>query len=321
MLRRIDTHAHGRDGEKESYKETIAHVLMLAKEQGVGKVFLMPNTKPSITTEVNLLGQMNLVPKKQKDDCFFYFGLTSKERQIAEAVRIFDRYREVIGFKLYASESVGDLAVIEENEQRTVYATLTKLEFEGVVAVHCEEQRLIKKDFFKAEEPFSHTFARPKISEITSVRRQIKLVEDIGFNGTLHICHVSCPESIVYISEAKARGVKVTCEVTPHHIIWDSNMMKRPNGLLYKMNPPLRSRKDVNILLGYLKKGKIDCIGTDHAPHAIGEKLYSPYLSGFPSLYLYRYFVEEFLPRMGVNRKLIDQMTCYNICKIFNLKI
>ncbi len=115
--------------------------------------------------------------------------------------------------------------------------------------------------------------------------------------------------------------MRITCGVTPHHILWDDEMLKRPDGLLYKMNPPLRGKKDVDELRQYLREGKIDWIETDHAPHPIGEKLYPPYLSGYPSLYLYRDFVENFLPSMGLNMALIKQLTFENIYRTFEDKL
>ena len=87
------------------------------------------------------------------------------------------------------------------------------------------------------------------------------------------------------------------------------------------MNPPLRSRKDVKALQEYLKHGKIDWIETDHAPHAVGEKLHSGFPSGYPSLYLYRSCVEGLLPALGLSEEEIDDLTFNNIVNVFNLKL
>lgn len=103
--------------------------------------------------------------------------------------------------------------------------------------------------------------------------------------------------------------------------MWDNRQLSTPDGLLYKTNPPLRSRPDVLDLIECLKAGQIDWIETDHAPHAIGEKLFSPYLSGYPSLYLYKDFVENFLPGIGISEEQIRKLTHDNICRTFRLKI
>jgi len=86
------------------------------------------------------------------------------------------------------------------------------------------------------------------------------------------------------------------------------------------MNPPLRSQEDVIKLREQLKQGKIDWIETDHAPHAVGEKLFPPYMSGYPTLYLYKQFVTEFLPNLGISQEQIKKLTQDNIVKAFSDK-
>jgi dihydroorotase len=85
------------------------------------------------------------------------------------------------------------------------------------------------------------------------------------------------------------------------------------------MNPPLRSKRDVDGLREYLKQGKIDWIETDHAPHTIGEKLHDGYPSGYPSLYLYKYCIEKFLPELGLTKNQIKNLTFNNIVKAFGI--
>jgi dihydroorotase len=178
-------------------------------------------------------------------------------------------------------------------------------------------------DLFDPEDPYTHTKARPKEAEIESVKDQIKFAREANFEGTLHICHVSCPETVDLIDDAR-KYMKITCGVTPHHLMWSADeMLNRPDGLIYKMNPPLGGDEDVAGLRDRLRDGKIDWIETDHAPHALGEKLFgmnndkrkSP--SGFPSLYMYKKCVEEFLPSIGVSEDLIKKLTYTNIKDAF----
>jgi dihydroorotase len=197
--------------------------------------------------------------------------------------------------------------------------TLANAGYEGVLAVHCEKEALIK-DIFNPSEPFTHTLSRPNASEIESIKDQIRFAKEADFKGTLHICHVSCKESIELVDKArKAGGLKITCGVTPHHLLWSDEMMKSREGLLYKMNPPLRSKEDVEALRGALKEGKIDWIETDHAPHAVGEKMHKGHPSGYPSLYLYKKLVEETLGEWGLGKKQINDLTSGNIIKTFKL--
>ncbi|MBU2545055.1 dihydroorotase [Patescibacteria group bacterium] len=318
---RIDPHVHCRDG-KQAYKETIAHVFELVKEENVRVIIIeMPNTDPPILIEEDIWRRLKLVPPENEDNYFLWLGLTANVEQIKKAVCAYYEYRQVVGFKLYAGRSTGDLAVVKEKDQEMIYATLTSLEYEGPIAVHCEKEAFINEMLFNPLQPYTHSLARPKVAEIASIQDQIRFVKKTGFKGTLHICHVSCSESVELIDAAR-KDIKITCGVTPHHILWDGRELNTSEGLLYKTNPPLRDRIEVLGLIECLKAGKIDWIETDHAPHSIGEKLHSnnpP--SGYPSLYIYKEFVEVFLPDLGVNRDLIKKMTCDNIIRTLKLEL
>ncbi len=315
---KIDTHVHFRDGT-QNYKETIAHGLALAKTQGVDFVFDMPNTSPPILRKVDVEKRIALVPEAEKKRYFLYIGATANEDQLKEAISTVNEMKEVIGIKMFAGKSTGDMQIIEEEKQKMVYQTLAENNYKGVISVHCEKEKFMK-DFFDPKSPVSHALARPKEAEIESIKDQVKFAKETNFKGTLNICHITSKESVELILEAK-KEINVTCEVTPHHAMWNYEKMREPCGALYKMNPPLRSEPDVVALQECIKEGKIDFIGTDHAPHSIGEKLFLGHPSGFPSLYLYKEFVEVFLPSIGVSEKQINDMTFGNIVKTFGLNL
>lgn len=319
MYIRIDPHVHCRDGN-EAYKETIGHVFDVAKQQDVTKIFDMPNTDPPILTESDVLERSKLVPKTEEENYFLYLGLTFNEQQIQEAVNAYRKFKQVIGFKLYAGESVGNLAIIDPEKQKEIYKLLTTFGYTGLIAVHCERKDLLKTKLWDHLNPMSHSKARPKEAEIEAIRDQIRFANQTGFKGTLHIVHVSCPESVELIKEAR-KNIKITCAVTPHHILFAQEIQLERGGLIYKVNPPLRSLQDIEKLRYCLLRGEIDWIETDHAPHAIGEKLFPLYLSGFPSLYLYKDFVTKFLPKVGASEELIKKMTHDNIVNAFSEKI
>jgi dihydroorotase len=111
--------------------------------------------------------------------------------------------------------------------------------------------------------------AAPAAAEDVMVARDVLLAEMTGAH--VHIAHLSTATAVRLVREAKARGVRVTAEVTPHHLVLTEEAVRSfdPNT---KMNPPLRSRRDVEALLEGLVDGTIDCIATDHAPHATSEK-------------------------------------------------
>lgn len=110
----------------------------------------------------------------------------------------------------------------------------------------------------------------PAISEEICVARDIALARSTG--ARLHIAHVSTAGSVGIIRGAKAEGVRVTGEVTPHHLILTDELIAKDFDPLYKVNPPLRTQKDIAALRQGLLDGTIDCIATDHAPHAWQEK-------------------------------------------------
>lgn len=318
MIKRIDPHVHFRDG-RQAYKETIAHGLAVAAAQGVDIVFDMPNTDPPICYRKDVEERLKLVPEKEKGRYYLYLGVTADQQQLSEAVECYDAFPEVIGLKMFAGKSVGNLAIIDEHDQGFVYHGLERLGYKGVLAVHCEKESKMKEREWDPMRPYTHCRARPKEAEIASIKDQIKFADEMGFKGTLHICHVSCAESVGLVQNARRR-MKITCGVTPHHILWNEDNMRRPDGMLYKMNPPLRAKEDVQALRIRLKDGSIDWIETDHAPHAVGEKLFPPYMSGYPSLYVYKDFL-DILKVKGMKETQIDAMTRGNIIRTFGSKL
>ena len=100
------------------------------------------------------------------------------------------------------------------------------------------------------------------------MKRDIEIAEKVGCR--YHVCHISTKETVALVREAKARGVKVTCETGPHYLIFTD--MDLEEDARWKMNPPLRSAEDRAALIEGIKDGTIDMIATDHAPHSVEEK-------------------------------------------------
>jgi dihydroorotase len=149
---------------------------------------------------------------------------------------------------------------------------------------HCEEPALFEGGLMN-EGPTSYKLGLkgiPNAAEETMVARDISLAALTGAH--VHIAHISTAASVELVRNAKARGVRVTAEVTPHHLLmsdeWVSGLRRidgssasaSPYDTSTKVNPPLRSKNDAAALLTALKDGDIDCIATDHAPHDIVDK-------------------------------------------------
>lgn len=318
-MSRIDPHVHCRD-EEQARKATIASTLELADSQGVDMIFDMPNTERPVIDERRVMERLALVPAGWEDRYRLYVGVTRELDQLTEAVRCYRTIPEVIGLKMFAGRSVGDLTVADSSDQFMVYRFLASLGYKGVLAVHCEKESWLS-GFFDPADPISHCRARPKQAEIDSVVSQIQCASDAEFKGILHICHVSCPESIEAIKQGRRLGLQITCGVTPHHLMWDQSTMVGEVGLRRKMNPPLRSPEDVAALRRLVVNGEVTLVETDHAPHTDAEKLCKPYMSGYPSYEIYRECIDGLLPSLGASPVLIEAMTYGNIVKVFADKL
>jgi len=323
----IDPHVHCRDGS-QSYKETIGHALGVAGRAGLSAIFDMPNTDPPITTRQRVEERLDIADRAMAvlgNGVVYglYVGITPDPEQVKEAVACWkDFFPRVVGLKMFAGRSVGDMTVIKEEEQQKVYEVLAGEGFTGVLAVHCEKEHYIKPGLWNPANPRSHSLARPPVSEIASIEDQIFFALKAGFNGVLHIAHISVPDSVALVArEQTTSHFQITCGATPHHCMLSyEDIPDSKEGLLYKVNPPLRNRESRDEMLTLLKKGFINWIESDHAPHTLNEKLEQPYLSGFPGLPFYPHFIMH-LRKNGFSEEQIRDLTHRNICKTFGIDI
>src|SRR5574337_464338 len=258
----IDMHVHLRQPGRED-KETIATGTMAAARGGFTAVCCMPNTDP--VNDTRSVTEFILDTAKREGAVQIYpvgaitKGLKGEElAEIGElfeagCVAISDDGRPVMNAELmrrameYAA--MFDLPVIQHSED---------LHLSGKGAIH---EGLISTELGLR--------GIPSASEAVMVARDLLLAELTG--ARLHIAHVSAAESVRLIREAKAREVRVSCEVTPHHMALTEEAARDFNSNA-KMNPPLRSEADRKALLEGLRDGTIDVIATDHAPHTVQEK-------------------------------------------------
>jgi len=143
--------------------------------------------------------------------------------------------------------------------------------FDGVIAQHAQEPRLTEGAQMN-EGALSGVLGLagwPAVAEEAIIARDVLLAQHVG--SRLHVCHVSTAGSVELIRWAKARGVDVTAEVTPHHLLLTDDMAATYDPA-YKVNPPLRSKTDVEAVREGLADGTIDAVATDHAPHPVEHK-------------------------------------------------
>ena len=143
--------------------------------------------------------------------------------------------------------------------------------FDGVIAQHAQEPALTAGADMNEGEVSSQLGLRgwPRVAEESIIARDIMLAEYV--DSRLHLCHVSTAGSVELVRQAKARGVKVTAEVTPHHLSL-TDELARTYDPAFKVNPPLRTSADVEAVRAGLADGTLDVVGTDHAPHADQDK-------------------------------------------------
>lgn len=316
----VDIHVHARDMDQIT-KFTIEKYRKLAAYYGVKFAAFMPNTDPTITDEKTLLRYIEIANRSNYTGVEFmiWLGLTSDPEQIKEAVRLYGKYEKyVIGLKMYAGTSTGSLGLVEEYQQRAVYKTLREQSYEGILAVHCEEDKLMYPEKYNSQKPETWMFARPEESEISSVNQNIRLAKEYKFAGWLHICHVSSHISVLAISEAKKQGMKISCGATIQHLIFDYEQMSEMNkdeALKLKCNPPIRTLFNRRNLLDDLKKGSIDLIESDFAPHTDEDKN----IRNASGVNNYQYWPDLLveLRSFGFSDKRTIEILRYNPLKIF----
>jgi dihydroorotase len=258
----IDMHVHLREPGREE-AETIKTGTEAAAAGGFTAVACMPNTNPvndneSVTEfiikKAATEGSVHVYPigaitKGSKGESLSEIG----ELHRAGCVAISDDGRDVMDNLLM--------------RRAMEYASM----FDMPVIDHCEAADLVGEGVMN-EGAVSTALGMkpiPAAAEEIMVQRNILLARDTGCH--VHIAHISTEESIEMVRRAKKRGIKITCEATPHHFTLTDKEC-RSFDTNFKMKPPLRSDKDRKAILKGIKDGTIDCIATDHAPHSVDYK-------------------------------------------------
>lgn len=262
----IDMHVHLREPGKED-EETIASGSNAAINGGITSVACMPNTDPPIDNEASA-EFVYLQAKRSGKANVFPIGAITKGRKGEELAEIGQLAR---GGAVAFSDDGDPVRSAEVMRRGLEYTSM----FNKTIISHCENQGMTK-DGMMNEGLISTLLGlhgMPSVAEEVMVYRDIALAHFTG--GRVHIAHISTAIAVELVRRAKKDGLKVTAEVTPHHITLTDEAIKSVNGGFdanLKMNPPLRTEDDRKALLKGLKDGTIDAIATDHAPHSPEEK-------------------------------------------------
>lgn len=261
----VDVHVHLREPGGE-HKETIETGTKAAARGGFTTVCPMPNTRPVPDSEENLKHLNQLIEENAQVRVLPYASITV--RQAGQTHVDFEALAQNGAFA-FTDDGVGVQQANMMYEAMQAAAKVNK-----AVVAHCEDNSLIYGGAMHEGQRSKELGIPgiPNICEAVQIARDVLLAEAAGAH--YHVCHVSTKESVRAIRDAKKAGIKVTAEVTPHHLLLTEDDVPGDDAI-YKMNPPLRSKEDRDALLEGLLDGTIDCIATDHAPHAAEEKAQS----------------------------------------------
>ncbi len=258
----IDLHTHFREPGFEQ-KETIETGARAALRGGFVGCVSMPNTLPACDNQ----SVIDNIIRKAREVPFHLFpaGTLSKAREGKELSEMADLKRAGIWAVTDDGSWVPDSLLMRRAME---YASMLGL----LVISHAEDKRLSAGGVMNEGLMSTRLGLKgiPDESEEVAVMRDIQLARLTG--ARLHVAHVSTARSVKLIREAKAEGIAVTAEATPHHLSLTDDAVEGYN-THFKMNPPLRSAQDVEAIQKGLKDGTIDCIATDHAPHTSEEKM------------------------------------------------
>lgn len=258
----VDPHVHLRTPGQE-YKETIATGTAAAAAGGFGAVVAMPNTAPPVDDASILRAQTQTARQDARVPVGFLAAITrgQKGAELTEMAELRD---------------AGALGFTDDGWPVVSAGMLRKaLQYQrlcgGVLALHEEDPALSAKGAMHegAVSARLGLAGIPSISESTMVSRDAAIA---GYeSGRIHLQHISCVESVAALERAKLGGTHVSAEACPHHLVLtDESVLSLDSR--FKMNPPLRAEADRKALVRALRSGLIDCVGTDHAPHATHEK-------------------------------------------------
>ncbi len=256
----VDVHVHLRE-PGFSYKETIATGTRAGARGGFTAVCPMPNLKPVPDSLEHLQPQLEAIRRDAVIHTHPYGAITVGEK----------------GERLAALEELAPYVVAfsddgrgVQNPERMKEAMRRAKALGKLIVAHCEDESLVNGGYIHyGEYARAHGHrGNPSASEWKQVERDLELVRETGC--AYHVCHVSTKETVALIRKAKAEGLDVTCETTPHYLVFNDSMLQEDGR--FKMNPPIRGEEDRQALIAGILDGTVDMIATDHAPHAAEEK-------------------------------------------------
>lgn len=309
----IDEHVHFREPgltqKADIYTESRAAVA-----GGVTSFMDMPNTVPQTTTQALLQEKFDLAAEKSLANYSFYLGATNDN--MAEVLKT--DVRNVCGIKLFMGSSTGNMLVDNEGTLETLFR-----EAPCLIAAHCEDEEIIKRNTLHYKEMVAHNEVIPNATIHPYIRtaeacfkssaKAVELAEKTG--ARLHVMHISTAlELDLFRNDIPLSEKKITAETCPHYLYFQDHHYE-DFGFAIKCNPAIKSSCDNSALLNALSSGKIDTIGTDHAPHLKTDKFTDDYFtskSGFPSIQHSLDIMVNIAEHGAISLPQIVQLMCHN---------
>jgi dihydroorotase len=286
-----DIHIHAREDASgtQMYKEDFASASAAALHGGVVQVADMPNNPVAPVDEASYAAKEKLTGSSAVH-VTLYAGIGPATHPLARHVP----------YKAFMGPSVGELFFTSQAQLEEAIAR-----YRGCnVSFHCEDPEIL----LASKGAATHEARRPAAAELAATDFALYLIERYELRGKL--CHYSTGDGLQKIASAKARGVAVTCEVTPHHLYFDDSHITEANAKWLQMNPPLRTERDRLALIEALRTGLIDYVATDHAPHTLEEKTVGA--SGVPHLDTYGAFAAWLMKQHEFAPQDIARVCAYN---------
>ena len=258
----VDMHVHLREPGFE-YKETVETGAAAAAHGGFTSIACMPNTRPVTDSPEGI----DLVKQKAAQACGVHvwpIGAVSKGQKGQELT-------DFEALKGAGAVALSDDGVPVQNANLMRDGLILAHRQNLTILSHCEDADMVK-NYAVNEGRISRQLrinGRPAIAEELMVARDAMLAEETG--AAVHICHISTAKSVAIVRRYKRKGVQITCETCPQYFsLTEDEILTQ--GTMARVNPPLRTRADVEAVIEGLKDGTIDAIATDHAPHSAEEK-------------------------------------------------
>lgn len=322
----IDTHVHFRD-PGHSERETFFTGSMAAAAGGVTLVLEHPISTPPQHNKTILDNRIQTASQQSVIDFAFYgaAGADYPEDIVPLA------NEGIVAYKTFLQEAPegrdDEFEGLTMAQNSDILKGFTEVAKTGLpIAVHCEDNEMISNNIkeyrnHKLTTPIYHAVSRPPVTEVLAVEKILRMAKETG--ASVEFVHISTPEAMEVISQAKKEGIPVLLETCPHYLLLDDSYLNTL-GAFAKCNPPLRSKDMVEKLWKYVNDGSLDFIGSDHAPYLLTEKTSSPddifkVPAGFPGIDTRFPLIIDCVSQKRLSLERAIELLCENPAKAFGL--